>query len=168
MRELPLAWTRRTHELLAVAEHLDQLRQLRLSALTLRREDGSVELARRLESLAGREQLGNVRRGSQRSSGSDSCRFGHVKRQQRHGTLELRQQIRVLFAAWCEFFGSKGQRFVDETGSDELDEALLLEMEEEQRVVVQNLVQRSSRSTERGRDCQQSCLTFSKAATSFE
>ncbi len=45
----------------------------------------------------------------------------------------------MLFAARRELLGSKGERLVDQASTDELDETLLLQMEKEQRIVVQNL-----------------------------
>lgn len=46
----------------------------------------------------------------------------------------------MLLTTRCEFFSGKGECVIDETSSDELNEPLLLKMEEEERVVVQNLI----------------------------
>lgn len=163
-RKLPLSGTRRAHELFAVVEHLDQLWQLGLSALALRRKDGSVELASRLESLARREQFGNMRRRRKRPGRRRTRGFGHVKGKQRHSTFELRQQVGMLFTTRCQLLGGKSQGFIDETGSNELDETLLLQVEEQQWIVVQNLLFVVAADPEREgwRTCQNSCPTVSR------
>ena len=148
MWELPLARPSRTHDLLTVFEHLDELRQLWLSALALRSQDGSIQLASRLESLTRRKQFSNMGRSGERPSSGNTCSFWHVKCEQRHRAFQLGQEIGMLFPSRRELFCCKRQRFVDETTSDELDQSLLLKVEEEEWVVVQDLQRREKQ--ERG------------------
>ena len=68
----------------------------------------------------------HMRRRGKRSCRGHTGSFGHVKGEKGHGTLQLREQVRMLFTTRRELFGCEGQRLVDETGTDELDQTLLL------------------------------------------
>ena len=62
-----------------------------------------------------------------------------LERQQGHGALQLLQELGALLSARGELLPCETDGLVDLVGPDELDEALLLEVEEELGIPVQDL-----------------------------
>ena len=119
---------RLAQQLLSPREHLEEAGQLGVAVLVLRRENRRVQFA--CELLA----LRVVQEAALRP-----VALGHREGQEGDRLFELLQKLRVLFTARREFLLRKLKSAADVTAADKLDEALLLDVEEEVRRRVEDL-----------------------------
>ena len=144
------------NEVFSPSHETKHLWQLWVRALGLAGQDGGIELACRLELLPLGEERCDVCRRFQSTSASAR----QVESEESHRLFELGEQLRVLLPSRRKLLGGKAQSLRDLAGTDELDEALLLEVEEEERIGVENLeARRRSMSA-----CRRACIVISWCA----